>query len=143
MKFKFVGDIWEFDVAREEMCQDVTDVTNVFLPTIYQTMEECAQTCPKFQKSEIPIISTKADYKSLQPKYQRWADGLGPAFWFRVTYSESAKGFIDWYTGEAVDMRDIRGSNAGNPGQQCTIGTWYWDFVLDWTCAVDKGKGVF
>ena len=114
MKFRFIGTtMTEFSVPKEEMCQDVKDVTNVFLPTIYQTMEECAQTCPKFQKSFIPMMATKEQYKSLQPKYQRWADGLGPAFWFRVRYSDSSMGFMDWYTGDIIDMSDIRGSNEG------------------------------
>ena len=115
MNFSFIGTtMTEFSVPKEEMCRDLSDVTHVILPTLYNTMEECAQTCPKFQKSLIPMMTTKEQYKTFQPTFEKWSDDLGPAWWFSVSYSESANGYIDWYTGDMVDMSDIRGTNEGS-----------------------------
>ena len=88
MKFKIYGKVEVYTVPKEELCQDVNDATNVFLTTVYTTMEECAQTCPKYQKSRIPLLNTKADYEHLKPKWQSYSQGLGNCWWFPVVYDE-------------------------------------------------------
>ena len=79
-------------------------------------MTECMQTCQKFQRARSPKTTTLDELQVVIQKVQKMvfvpgttilkANGYSQSFWLAITDEREEGMWLDWYTGDKVNLLD-------------------------------------
>ena len=102
-----IGSVSEYEEDLTAMCKDHDGMTTVFLPTHYNSMTQCSQTCLKLEESFNPFPETTEQYENFQSKIRNFAFGAGPGMGIFLSAHSNNGEWTNFYTGEPVDISHL------------------------------------
>lgn len=153
MTWEKTGFVYEYQVEVDDVCKDSDGITTLFMPTRYNSMRHCSQTCSKFQKSRSPFFKTIDELRSFQGKLGNFGKGL--AYFLSVSDNNNDGDWLDFYTGEIADIEHIAPGKSfllhlicfsaffsdDNEDGNCMVVNYHtMNQASKWFCDFEKGK---
>ena len=135
-------------VKEEDLCH--TPPSNIVLFTDkFFEWEECMLFCEKFPNTRAPSVATEKDLLNLMKAMERimfdpetgsrYQGVISNAYWIPVTDSKIEGQWVDFYTLDPVDIKDLTaGELDGGTAQNCAILSHAWRGWQDWECKAYK-----
>ena len=126
MEWNKFGFIEEYEVSVQTMCKDSDGITSLFLPTEYNFMTECMQTCEKLNKAFGPHIDTVEEKTQWDIRQMKYAENPGgsPSVWIPWTDEQVEEEWRDFFTGMKQGEKYLNNKLLSRRGQGQQHNVW-------------------